>query len=164
MNTMLLMGSPRLFPLALIVWLMIVMLGLANPAVAESRVALVIGNAAYQDQRPLSNTLHDARDVAGVLEQAGFKVITVENGGERQSAGDEREDRSFSPKVTGNTGCGVGVLLGAWFAGEGQELPGARGCADSQRMGRGQRGGIGGAVAGVPAPRAVAGVRSSQGR
>ncbi len=65
------------------VWLLLLLLGFTNLAVAESRVALVIGNAAYKNESPLSNTLHDARDVAGVLERAGFEVIAVENGSRR---------------------------------------------------------------------------------
>jgi hypothetical protein len=48
-----------------------------------ARVALVIGNAAYKDA-PLLNPLHDAQDMAKVLERAGFRVIVRENATLRQ--------------------------------------------------------------------------------
>ena len=41
---------------------------------AVQRVALVIGNASYQDL-PLDNPANDAADMAAMLEQAGFRVI-----------------------------------------------------------------------------------------
>ena len=46
----------------------------AGPALAESRVALVVGNGAYQAVPELANPPNDARDVAGALESLGFKV------------------------------------------------------------------------------------------
>lgn len=48
---------------------------LAGPAVAETRVALVIGNANYQNAPPLANPLNDAEDVAVSLRRFGFEVI-----------------------------------------------------------------------------------------
>ncbi len=47
----------------------------AKPA----RLALVIGNAAYQHAKPLVNTLNDVRDVTKDLEATGFRVTRVEN-------------------------------------------------------------------------------------
>lgn len=47
----------------------------ARNAVAETRVALVVGNSAYQSTPPLANPLHDARDMAAGLKAAGFSVI-----------------------------------------------------------------------------------------
>ncbi|MGD0639604.1 MAG: caspase family protein [Roseiarcus sp.] len=46
----------------------------AGPAVAESRVALVIGNGGYQSVRQLPNPPNDARDVAEALKSLGFSV------------------------------------------------------------------------------------------
>jgi uncharacterized caspase-like protein len=54
----------------------------AGPALAESRVALVIGNAAYEHAPPLPNTLNDAADIAAALERLGFEVT-------------RRDDQSF---------------------------------------------------------------------
>lgn len=44
----------------------------------ERRVALVIGNTAYETS-PLLNSVNDARDVAGALREFGFEVIFKEN-------------------------------------------------------------------------------------
>lgn len=43
-------------------------------AIAEDRLALVIGNAAYRSADPLDNPVNDARLVAQSLRQAGFSV------------------------------------------------------------------------------------------
>jgi len=45
-----------------------------GPALAESRVALVIGNGGYKAVPELANPPNDARDVAEALESLGFKV------------------------------------------------------------------------------------------
>jgi uncharacterized caspase-like protein len=47
-------------------------------AQAASRVALVIGNAAYTDA-PLRNPVRDVREVAATLQEIGFAVTTREN-------------------------------------------------------------------------------------
>ena len=52
---------------------------LAGPVPASSRVALVIGNAAYDHVPILANPLNDARDVAAVLGEIGFEVTRLEN-------------------------------------------------------------------------------------
>jgi TPR repeat protein len=46
----------------------------AGPALAESRVALVVGNGAYQAVPTLANPPNDARDVADALKSLGFSV------------------------------------------------------------------------------------------
>ncbi len=48
---------------------------LAQAAQAESRVALVIGNSAYQVNKPLNNPVNDAQAVSQMLNQAGFEVV-----------------------------------------------------------------------------------------
>lgn len=47
----------------------------ATPALAEKRVALVVGNAAYKYAAPLSNTLNDAKAISNLLTKAGFDVV-----------------------------------------------------------------------------------------
>lgn len=47
-------------------------------AAAEHRVALVIGNAAYEKSL-LSNSINDAQDMAEVLKQVGFEVTILKN-------------------------------------------------------------------------------------
>jgi hypothetical protein len=47
----------------------------ATPALAEKRVALVIGNSAYKYAAPLANTLNDAKAISDLLTKAGFDVV-----------------------------------------------------------------------------------------
>jgi hypothetical protein len=52
---------------------------LVDPAHAEKRVALVIGNAAYRGAPLLTNPTNDAVDVAASLERLGFSVTRLNN-------------------------------------------------------------------------------------
>ena len=45
-----------------------------NAALADKRVALVIGNGAYQHAKPLPNPPRDASAIADLLKRAGFSV------------------------------------------------------------------------------------------
>jgi uncharacterized caspase-like protein len=47
----------------------------AAPALADNRVALVIGNGAYAHVPHLLNPSHDAEDVAAALKRTGFQTI-----------------------------------------------------------------------------------------
>jgi hypothetical protein len=49
-------------------------LGHPSYVVAETKVALVIGNSAYQNAGVLTNPANDAEGMAGVLTSLGFKV------------------------------------------------------------------------------------------
>ena len=51
------------------------------PAVAEQRVALVIGNAAYAHAPALATPRIDAADVGAALGRLGFAVTRIENAG-----------------------------------------------------------------------------------
>jgi tetratricopeptide (TPR) repeat protein len=55
-----------------------------NTVQRQRRVALVIGNAAYVNIRPLSNPSNDATDIAQVLQGLGFEVILLKNAGQQQ--------------------------------------------------------------------------------
>jgi hypothetical protein len=57
------------------IWFLIPSLIFAPPAFAESRVALVIGNGAYQNAPALLNPSNDAKDVAAALKRSGFATI-----------------------------------------------------------------------------------------
>lgn len=57
----------------------------------ERRVALVIGNGAYQNVGPLRNTLNDARAMAQTLSGMGFQVLLREDRTEDQVKQDIRE-------------------------------------------------------------------------
>ena len=52
---------------------------LACPAVAQDKVALVIGNARYENATPLANPANDARAVAEKLAAIGFDVALHED-------------------------------------------------------------------------------------
>jgi Caspase domain len=51
----------------------------AERSFAETRVALVIGNGAYQNAPQLPNPLNDANDVAAALKREGFDTILATN-------------------------------------------------------------------------------------
>ena len=61
-------------------WLSVVVLALAATAAgaAEPRVAVVVGNSAY-DNRPLLNPRNDARQVASSLRELGFSTVLLED-------------------------------------------------------------------------------------
>ena len=59
-------------------------LGLAAPTHADNRIALVIGNASYQNAPPLPNPQNDATDVAAALGDLGFKTRLIIDGTKRQ--------------------------------------------------------------------------------
>lgn len=54
------------------------LVGLAPAAMANGRVALLIGNNAYPSS-PLRNAVNDARDLGAALREMGFKTIVKEN-------------------------------------------------------------------------------------
>ncbi|MBF0249840.1 MAG: caspase family protein [Alphaproteobacteria bacterium] len=59
----------------------VALIGAASTAVAkpgdEKRIALVIGNSAYQGVPPLKNPKNDASDITKKLEELNFEVITL---------------------------------------------------------------------------------------
>ncbi|MGE0425940.1 MAG: caspase family protein [Reyranellaceae bacterium] len=81
----------------------------------DVRVALVIGNGAYQNAEPLKNPVNDARAMAGVLRDAGFEVILRENVTRRMFVEALYE---FSGKVPPG---GVGLF---YYAGHGMQVRG----------------------------------------
>src|SRR5882672_4896713 len=62
---------------------LLVVLGLLYPkyeVLAQGRVALVIGNAAYRHVGALENPRNDADAIAAALERLGFNVMKVMDG------------------------------------------------------------------------------------
>jgi len=47
----------------------------SEPAFAEKRVALVLGNSAYRNVAPLANPVNDSAKIASTLKEAGFDVV-----------------------------------------------------------------------------------------
>ena len=48
---------------------------LAQPAAAQKRVALIVGNSAYAHAGPLTNPANDAADMAAALKEVGIEVL-----------------------------------------------------------------------------------------
>ncbi len=69
---------PHLKFLTLVIIGLLVQAGLGSSFAAESRIALVIGNSAYQGT-PLANPANDARLMAETLGDLSFDVIAKEN-------------------------------------------------------------------------------------
>ncbi len=80
----------------------------------ERRVALVIGNAAY-DNQPLRNPVNDARAMSKTLTNLGFEVLSVENANRRDM---QRAILEFSERLKDG---GVGLF---YYAGHGIEVRG----------------------------------------
>ena len=70
----------------------------ASEALAEKRVALVIGNSAYQHVATLPNPGNDAHDMAAKLEGLGFEVVT---GADLDLSGVRRAVRDFVGRLDG---------------------------------------------------------------
>ncbi len=88
---------------------------LITPALAEKRVALVIGNAKYQHTVELKNPTNDARAVADALKSVGFEVI---EGLDLTEIGMQKAVSEFSAKLQT---ADVGLL---YYAGHGLQVDG----------------------------------------
>ena len=88
---------------------------LSEGAHAQKRVALVIGNSAYQHTGKLANPKNDAADVSAALKGHGFHVI---EGFDLDKTAFDREVRDFA---TALVGAEVGLFF---FAGHGLQVSG----------------------------------------
>src|SRR5438552_3172655 len=95
-------------------WLLAASCFSGSPALAEKRVALVIGNSAYQKVAPLTNPANDAGVVAAMLKQIGFD--SVEARMDLKAADMRRALREFGNKTRD---ADVAVV---YYAGHGIEL------------------------------------------
>ena len=97
----------------------VALLALAVPAAAEPRVALVIGNSAYQGDLPaLPNPANDAKLMAKALKGVGFDVVEAENASQDQM---KKAIAEFGDKLSaaGNTATGL-----FFYAGHGLQVAG----------------------------------------
>ena len=85
----------------------------AATAVAQ-RIALVIGNSAYQD-KPLANPVNDANEMAATLQSLGFTVLKATNADYQTM---DTLIREFGQKITGSS-----IAL-FFFAGHGMQVDG----------------------------------------
>jgi len=104
------MGALRFFLIIFAVWLG------CGPAMAERRVALVIGNSAYKSVPRLSNPANDATLIGGMFKRAGFDMVDIRldlNAGEMR-----RALRDFGGKAR------EAEVAVVYYAGHGIELDG----------------------------------------
>lgn len=88
----------------------------SQPALAEKRVALVVGNSAYQHVRPLANPANDAEAMSAMFKSAGFDVVEFRR--DLTTADMRRALRDFSDEVRD---ADVAVV---YYAGHGVEIEG----------------------------------------
>src|SRR6516165_9042693 len=91
----------------------------AGSALADNRVALVIGNSAYQNVRPLDNPKNDARLIADTLRSLGFSIV---GGGPQLDVDKASVDRAVQAFGAQLQGADVGLF---YYAGHGVQVSGA---------------------------------------
>jgi uncharacterized caspase-like protein len=106
-------GSLKLHRLFLAAALLLV----CQPALAEKRVALVLGNSAYQNVAPLPNPVNDGAVIAATLKDAGFDVVDSRH--DLPAAETRRALRDFADRARD---ADIAVV---YYAGHGMELDGA---------------------------------------
>jgi hypothetical protein len=100
---------------ALVVGLAALSLALAQPAHAEKRVALVIGNNDYKNVPKLQKAVNDARTMGETLKQLGFSVMVAEN----------QTRQAFSESLLAfDAAVGPGDTAFFFYAGHGFEIAG----------------------------------------
>lgn len=87
-----------------------------HPALADKRVAMVIGNSAYKSVTPLPNPAKDAAAIGAMLTKAGFEVVDARE--DLPVADMKRMIRDFSDKVRD---ADIAVVF---YAGHGIEVDG----------------------------------------
>jgi Caspase domain len=87
-----------------------------HAAMAERRVALVIGNAKYEHADALTNTVNDANAIAAVLTKAGFDVVD-----ERRDVGVVEFKRAVRDFVAAAANADIVVV---YYSGHGIEVGG----------------------------------------
>src|SRR5450631_596041 len=93
-----------------------VVLLVCQPASAEKRVALVLGNSAYQSVPALPNPVNDAAVIAATLKDAGFDVVDSRR--DLPAAETRRALRDFADRVRD---ADIAVV---YYAGHGMEVDG----------------------------------------
>ena len=96
-----------------------VMFLVSSPAVAEKRVALIVGNSSYQNVPRLNNPANDARLMADALRSVGFALVGAEAQIDLDKASFDSAVRSFGRQLQG---ADVGLF---YYAGHGLQVRGA---------------------------------------
>ena len=92
------------------------LLQIAGPALADKRVALVIGNSAYQNVPLLANAANDAAMMETTFRQAGFDVVEARH--DLSALETRRALRDFADKASD---ADIAVI---YYAGHGVEVEG----------------------------------------
>jgi uncharacterized caspase-like protein len=88
-----------------------------GPALADKRVALVLGNSAYQNVAPLANPVNDSARIASTLKDAGFDIVDSRR--DLSAAETRRALRDFADRARD---ADIAVV---YYAGHGIEVDGA---------------------------------------
>jgi len=96
-----------------------ILVAAAAPALAEKRVALVIGNSSYVNIPRLANPVSDARLIADTLKELGFTLVGNGPQLDLDEPGLRRVVQAFGTQLQG---ADVGVF---YFAGHGVQMRGA---------------------------------------
>jgi uncharacterized caspase-like protein len=88
----------------------------SEPAFAEKRVALVLGNSAYRNVAPLANPVNDSAKIASTLKEAGFDVVDSRR--DLSAADTRRALRDFADR---SRDADIAVV---YYAGHGIEVDG----------------------------------------
>ena len=99
------------------VFLTAILLLVCQPAFAEKRVALVLGNSAYQNVAKLPNPVNDGAVIAATLKDAGFDVVDSRH--DLPAAETRRVLRDFADRARD-----ADIAL-VYYAGHGIEVDGA---------------------------------------
>jgi uncharacterized caspase-like protein len=110
------MGVRGLFGL-LKFWLAAGLILICQPALADKRVALVLGNSAYQNVPPLTNPVNDAALMADTFKKAGFDLVELKQNLTVQET--RRVLREFADKAND---ADIAVI---YYAGHGIEVDGS---------------------------------------
>ena len=108
--------SPGLLKLHRLLLAAAALLLVSQPAWAEKRVALVLGNGAYRNVAPLPNPVNDGATVAATLKNAGFDV--VDSRSDLPAAETRRALRDFADRARD---ADIAVV---YYAGHGMEVDG----------------------------------------
>ena len=90
----------------------------SGAAIAENRLALVIGNSAYQSAPALPNPVNDAKAVTELLQSAGFEVLP---GSDLTQSDMRRSIGDFADKVASK---GPDTVAVVYYAGHGLQVGG----------------------------------------
>ena len=99
---------PRILPLALALLTAVASFAAwTDSALAQKRVALVVGNSDYQHTTKLANPKNDATDMSGVLKGLGFEVI---DGFDLNKAAFDGKVREFAAALEGEADWSHGTV------------------------------------------------------